>query len=144
MNPHQKNFNKRLIKSPKLYFYDTGLVCYLLGIKSPDELEFHSLRGNIFETHVISELFKTCLNAGRESSLYFWRDSLGHEVDVILEDAEKLFPIEIKSAQTISGSMFDGLAYWSSLNKTSDAMLIYGGNDFYTRNGAAVRPWFFV
>jgi len=144
LNPHQKNFNKRLIKSPKLYFYDTGLVCYLLGIKSPDELEFHSLRGNIFETHVISELFKTCLNAGRESSLYFWRDSLGHEVDVILEDAEKLFPIEIKSAQTISGSMFDGLAYWSSLNKTSDAMLIYGGNDFYTRNGAAVRPWFFV
>lgn len=144
LQPHQKNFNKRLIKSPKLYFYDTGLVCYLLGIRSPDELRLHSQRGNIFETFVVSEFFKCALNAGKEPSLYFWRDTSGHEVDLLLEDGEKLLPIEIKSGQTVSGDMFGGLDYYSKLNDNCSGMLVYGGSDFYTRSGMMVRPWNFI
>jgi len=144
LRPHQRNFNKRLVKSPKLYFYDTGLLCYLLGIRSPEELLLHSARGAIFETYVISELAKACLHAGIEPPLSFWRDSQGHEVDLIVENGEKLFPIEIKSGQTISGSMMDGLYYWKSLSQTAEAMLVYGGDASYTRQGVDVRPWFFV
>ncbi len=144
LQPHQKNFNKRLIKSPKLYFYDSGLVCYLLGIRSSDELQLHSLRGNIFETFVVSEFFKCALNAGKEPPLYFWRDTSGHEVDLLLENGEKLLPVEIKSGQTVSSSMFDGLSYYSKLNDDCPGMLVYGGRDFYTRNGMMVRPWNFI
>ncbi len=144
LQPHHRNFNKRLIRSPKLYFYDTGLVCYLLGIRSTAELEFHSLRGNIFETHVVSGFFKAGMNAGVEPRLYFWRDSSGNEVDLLIEDGERLYPIEIKSAKTVSGSMFSGLSYWSELNGSREAMLITGGDEAYTRNGVAVRPWFLV
>jgi predicted AAA+ superfamily ATPase len=144
LRPHLKNFNKRMVKSPKLYFYDTGLLCYLLGIRSAEELLVHSLRGAIFETYVVSELTKACFNSGIEPPLYFWRDSQGHEIDVIIEDGEKLFPIEIKSGQTVNSSMFKTLNWWRSLTNTQAAMLIYGGDSSYTRNNTDVRPWFFV
>ena len=144
LRPHQRNFNKRLIKSPKLYFYDTGLLCYLLNIRSSEELSLHSMRSSIFETFVVSEMVKTCFNAGIEPPLYFWRDSQGHEVDLLVEHGESLFPIEIKSGQTVSGSMMDSLNYWRQLDGTNDAMLIYGGNSAYTRNGIHVRPWSFA
>lgn len=141
LRPHQKNFNKRLIKSPKLYFYDTGLVCYLLNIRSAESLSLHSQRGAIFETYVISEMIKTCMNAGIEPPLYYWRDSQGHEVDLIVEDGETLFPVEIKSGQTVNGSMFDGLDYWRKLSGVENGMLCYGGNASYIRNGIDVRAW---
>ena len=144
LRPHQRNFNKRLVKSPKLYFYDTGLLCYLLNIRSPEELQLHSARGAIFETFVISEFAKASFNAGIESPLYFWRDSQGHEVDLMIENGEKLFPIEIKSGQTVSSSLMDGLNYWKHLSDTEDAMLIYGGDSSYERSGIMLRPWFFV
>ena len=141
LRPHSRNFNKRLVKTPKLYFYDTGLLCYLLNIRSADDLELHSLRGHIFETYIISELYKSCYNMGVEPPLYYWRDSQGHEVDLIIEDGERLYPIEIKSAQTISTSLFDGLNYWCSLDKTNSGMLIYGGSESLTRNGHRVWSW---
>ena len=141
LKPHLRNFNKRLIKTPKLYFYDTGLLCYLLGIRSAGDLEFHSQRGAIFETWIISEFYKSCFNAGVEPPMYYWRDSQGHEVDLIIEDGEKLFPVEIKSAQTISGNMREGLDYWRNLDKGDNGMLIYGGSENYTRNGIRVRSW---
>jgi len=141
LKPHSRNFNKRLIKTPKLYFYDTGLLCYLLGIRSAENLAFHSQRGAIFETYVISELFKSCFNAGIEPPMYYWRDSQGHEIDLVIEDGEKLFPIEIKSGQTVSGNMFDALDYWRALDKTDAGMLVYGGAENYTRNGIRVRSW---
>ena len=144
LKPHSRNFNKRLIKSPKLYFYDTGLLCYLLGIRSAEDLEIHSLRGAIFETYIISEFHKSCFNAGIEPPLYYWRDSQGHEVDLIIENGERLFPVEIKSGQTVSGSMLDGLNYWRSLDRGDAGMLIYGGAENYTRSGIAVRSWAFV
>ena len=111
LKPHSRNFNKRLIKTPKLYFYDTGLLCYLLGIRSVRNLELHSQRGAIFETYIISELCKSCFNAGAEPPLYYWRDSQGHEVDLLIEDSENLYPVEIKSGQTVSGNMMSGLDY---------------------------------
>ncbi|MDD4538128.1 MAG: ATP-binding protein [Lentisphaeria bacterium] len=144
LQPHHRNFNKRLIKSPKLYFYDTGLLCYLLNIRSAEELEYHSLRGEIFETYVIAEVAKACYNAGIEPPLYYWRDSQGHEVDLLIEHGEQLLPIEIKSAQTLSASMFAGLNYWQKLAGPQEGMLIYGGDRACCWNGIAVRPWFAV
>ena len=141
LRPHQKNYNKRLIKSPKLYFYDTGLVCYLMNIRDAESLTLHSQRGAIFETYIISELVKTCMNAGIEPPLYFWRDSQGHEIDLMVENSEDLFPVEIKSGQTINGSMFDGLNFWRKLSGVEKGMLCYGGNESYDRNGFIVRAW---
>ena len=141
LRPHQRNFNKRLIKSPKLYFYDTGLVCYLLNIRSADALALHSQRGPIFETYIISEMVKTCMNAGLEPPLCYWRDSQGHEVDMLVEDGEALFPIEINAGQTVNGSMFDGLNYWRKLTGCENGMLCYGGGESYNRNGIQVRAW---
>ncbi len=141
LRPHQKNFNKRLIKSPKLYFYDTGLICYLLNIRSAESLALDSRRGPIFETYIVSEMMKTSFNSGIEPPLYYWRDSQGHEVDLVIEDNEDLYPIEIKSGQTVSGSMFEGLHYWQKLSGTTDGALYYGGNESYTRSGISVRAW---
>lgn len=141
LKPHSKNFNKRLIKTPKLYFYDTGLLCYLLNIRSAEDLALHSQRGAIFETYIISELVKSSHNSGIEPPFYFWRDSQGHEVDLLIENGEKLLPIEIKSGQTVASSMFSGLNYWQKLSQCDDGMLIYGGTDSYTRNGIKVRSW---
>ena len=91
------------------------------------------------ETWVISELYKSCFNAGIEPPPYYWRDSHGHEVDLIIEDGEKLYPVEIKSAQTVSGSMMPGLDYWCDLDLSNTGMLIYGGSENYAGNGIQVR-----
>jgi len=144
LRPHMKNFNKRLVKSPKLYFYDTGLLCYLLGIRNAEDLAIHSLRGAIFETYAVSELAKECFNAGIEAPLYYWRDSQGHEIDIVIENGEKLFPVEIKSGQTVASNMFDTLRWWGELTGTKGAVLLYGGGDSYSRQGTKVRPWFYV
>lgn len=141
LRPHQKNFNKRLVKSPKLYFYDAGLVCYLLNIRSPETLALHAQRGAIFETYVVSEMVKTCWNAGIKPPLYYWRDSQGHEVDLLVEDGEALFPIEIKSGQTVNASMFAGLDYWQKLSGSPGGMLCHGGGESYVRNGVSVMAW---
>lgn len=142
--PYQKNFNKRLIKSPKMYFYDSGLLCYLLDIHSPEELSLHSMRGAIFETYIVSELTKAAFNSNIESPLFYWRDSQGYEVDVIIKNGEQLYPIEIKSGQTVSSAMFENLNYWRKLSGTEDAMLIYGGDQYCTRSGISIRPWNFI
>jgi len=141
LKPHSHNFNKRLTKTPKLYFYDTGLLCYLLNIRSANDLQLHSQRGAIFETYIISECFKSCFNAGIEPSLYFWRDSQGHEIDLLIEDGETLLPMEIKSAQTITGGTFEGLNYWRNLSQCQEGMLVYGGDECYRRCGIEVRSW---
>lgn len=141
--PYHSNFNKRIVKSPKLYFYDTGLLCYLLRIRSSDELAIHSARGAVFETFVISELFKNYCNQGREPDVYFWRDSVGHEVDIVIDMGRTQIPIEIKSGQTIVVESFAGLDYWRSLPGQGDCrpMLIYGGAESYFRQHAAVIAW---
>ncbi len=144
--PHHRNFNKRIIKSPKLYFYDTGLLCHLLGIREAAQIPTHPLRGAIFENHVVSETAKAFHHHRRTPPLFFWRDHTGHEIDLIIEEAGELFPVEIKSGQTVSGDMFASLRWWCSLSgqPLESATLVHGGQEHYTRNGVAVRPWFGV
>lgn len=143
LQPHYKNFNKRLVKSPKLFFYDTGLLCYLLNIDSAKLLNTHYLRGGIFESFVISELIKNRLNANKDPSIYFWRDHQGHEIDCIIEEGEKLVPIEIKSSKTINSSFFSSLNYWSELAKecSKKGFLVYAGEQGQNRSQAEVLSW---
>jgi uncharacterized protein len=144
LRPHHANYGKRLMKQPKLYFLDTGLLCYLLGIRRPEDLEIHSMRGAIFESFVVSELHKNYVHRGEPPRLYFWRSSDGHEVDVIVERGEKLVPIEIKSSQTLASDSFQGLHYWLKLAGAQAAApaLVYGGKECYRRAGVTVYPWF--
>ena len=141
--PHYTNFSKRLIKSPKLYFLDTGLLCYLLRIKSPEELPSHAMRGAIFETFVVSELYKAFTHRGELPPLFFWRDRTGHEVDILMDRGSNLLPIEVKSGETVSGGLFDGLKYFCRLGPPASerGVLIYGGQDLYLRENFLVRPW---
>jgi len=146
LSPHHKNFNKRIIKSPKLYFYDTGLVCHLLRIKNPEQARSHPLRGALFENLVAAEIVKTYTHHRLNPPVYFWRDRTGHEIDLLFDDGGKLFPVEIKSGQTISPGMSDSLTWWSSQAGQSleSAALVYGGDEYSSRKGIAVRPWFSI
>lgn len=141
--PHHRNFNKRITKSPKLYFYDTGLVCHLLGIRNSTQLVDHPLRGAIFETYVVSEVAKTYHHHRRSPPLYFWRDRTGHEVDLLIEEADTLYPVEIKSGETIGTTMTGGVRWWCDQAGISPAgaTVIYGGTDSQTRNQVIIRPW---
>jgi uncharacterized protein len=144
LSPHHANFSKRIIKSPKLYFLDTGLLCYLLRIREPEDILIHPLKGAIFETFVLSELYKAFAHRGEDPPLYFWRDRTGHEVDIILDTGKSLIPIEVKSGETTGSSSFDGLRFFVSLGPpaSSSGILIHGGEDFYQREGFLVRPWY--
>ena len=113
--PYHRNFGKRLVKTPKLYFLDTGLLCYLLGIREPQALATHAQRGAIFETLVVSEVLKRRFNAGQPADLYFWRDNLGHEVDLLFEVGDRLQAIEIKSGTTFAGDWPDALRRWNKV-----------------------------
>jgi len=146
LRPHHKNFGKRLIKSPKLYFLDTGLLSYLLGVRTPQELFQRAERGAIFESFVVSELYKNFLHRGEQPRLYFWRDAPGHEVDIVIDTGAELIPVELKSAQTIASDFFDNLKYYQGLtgDEAPPAALVYGGNDAFRRSGVAVYPWFFL
>ncbi|MDM7985894.1 MAG: ATP-binding protein [Smithella sp.] len=141
--PHSVNFSKRLVKMPKLYFYDTGLAAWLLGIRTTEQMVTHPLRGSIFETFIISELIKSKFNKGDKPSFFFWRDSNGNEIDLIVERGTKLQPIEIKSGRTLTHESFAGLEKWQSLagKKAVSPALIYGGNESYTQRGIKVVGW---
>jgi predicted AAA+ superfamily ATPase len=141
--PHHANFNKRLVKTPKLYLLDSGLAAWLLGIKSAQELRAHAQRGALFETWVVSELIKHRNHAARPLDLYFWRDRTGNEVDVLVERGTKLLPVEIKSGATLNADFFSGLARWRAFAgpKAGPASLVYGGDAALERSGARVVPW---
>lgn len=142
--PHHQNFNKRLVKTPKLYFLDTGLATWLLGIQNHEQLTTHAQRGALFETWVIGELLKARYNAGETSNLYFWRDRSGHEVDLLIDHGTHLSPLEIKSGQTINKDYFKGLEFWKNLagETAGKAWLVYGGDTRQTRSYATILPWY--
>ena len=127
LKSHHKNFNKTIVKRPKIYFYDVGLVCSLLGIKKISHLENNPFRGAIFETMVVSELIKQYTNKGIAPPLYYWRDKTGHEIDIIIDDYDSLVPIEIKTGQTITSNWFKNLTYWTRLSKEENAYVLYAG-----------------
>ncbi len=143
LQPHHKNFSKRLIKSPKLYFYDPGLASHLLGIDSPEVLNQHYLRGGLFETMVLSNLLKHRLNAGKNPNIYFWRDKTGIEIDCLIEEGDSLIPIEMKSAQTIHSDFFTSLAHFSKLANISPSAgyVIYGGQEEQKRQNGHIVSW---
>lgn len=142
LKPHHKNFNKTIVKRPKVYFYDMALVCSLLRIKTVELMTNHPLRGAIFENMVITEMVKKCLNAGEEVNLSFWRDKTGREVDVIVDEGLNLLPIEIKSGQTVQSDYFKNIDYWNQLSGEERAVVLYGGDQTQRRsNGTQVMNW---
>ncbi len=143
LRPHHRNFNKRLVKAPKLYFCDAGLAAWLTGVRDPDQLAFHPQRGPLFETLVVSEFLKGCFNRGAPSNLSFWRDSKGQEIDLLLEDGEAATPVEIKSGQTIQPESMEGIRRWAALSGASDrpAYLMYGGDREFASGPIRIVPW---
>ncbi len=144
LKPDHCNYSKRLVKAPKLYFYDTGLACSLLEIKTPAQMNTHYLRGNLFENMVISDFMKNDYNKGIiEPSVSFWRDSAGNEVDLLHRDGNKEDAYEIKSAETFNESFLKGLKYWSKLSgaEASDLHVIYGGRTPMMRSDASVETF---
>ncbi len=143
LRPHHRNYGKRLVKTPKLYFLDSGLAAWLLGIRDAQTLETHAARGALFETWVVSELYKQRLNAGQPLDLYFWRDSVGNEVDLILETAQGLQPLEIKSGSTYAKDWVQGVRKWQALAGADslEPALVYGGTESFAREGLKVWGW---
>ena len=141
--PYYDNFRKRVIKSPKLYFYDTGLVCHLLGINEPGQLETHPLRGAIFENWVFTELAKTSANQGLLTRFYFWRTHGGQEVDFIIEGAGDITGMEVKAGMTArpgaAQSLLNALENWGGEN--TNAVVLFGGDEGYTSRGCRFVPW---
>ncbi|BDQ13255.1 ATP-binding protein [Sediminibacterium sp. TEGAF015] len=127
LQPWFNNANKRLIKSPKLYFYDTGLLCYLLGIQNKTQLRKHPQYGAIFENWIISEIQKNRINEGDTKPMYFYRDSTGNEVDLLVHKNNELFAVEIKSSTKVDSSMLKGLNHWNKYHPDANTLLIYGG-----------------
>lgn len=142
--PHYQNFNKRLVKTPKLYFHDTGLAAWLLGIESAVQIASHPLRGALFETWVVADYLKKRLNTARPSNLSFWRDRSGHEVDLLVEQGGHLEAIEIKSGATPGKDASRGLDQWRELAGTQagQSILVYGGNEEQTRTHYQLIPWY--
>ncbi len=142
LKPHFKNFNKTIVKRPKVYFYDTALVCYLLGIRNVLQLKTYPLRGYIFEGMVVTELIKKRTNAGLPINIYYWRDKTGHEIDVIIDNASKLLPIEIKSGKTLNSEFFKNIEYWTKLSGAEKSVLLYAGDQSQKRTtGKEVLNW---
>ena len=129
LRPHHENFNKQVIKSPKLYFYDTGLLCSLLGITSEAALKKSNHYGALFENFIVTEIRKNRLNKEQAGEMSFFRDNSGNEVDLILEKNETLLPIEIKSSKKPDRGAIKGLQWWQKVFRQSGGALIYGGND---------------
>jgi hypothetical protein len=139
LKPYYHNYNKRIIKSPKLYFLDVGIAAHLLGIESAAQIPSHPLRGALFETFIISEFLKARYNLGKPDNLFYFRDQTGNEVDVILETGSGPIPIEIKSAQTVSPHFFHGLEYFKKMERhCPDAFLIMGSHIEQKRTGVAI------
>lgn len=138
LQPYYQNFSKRIVKTPKVYFYDTGLAAYLLGIRSVDDLTVHFARGPLFENLVMNELTKNWLNRGIRPPFYFWSDQSSHEVDLLIDRGTRLTAVEIKSGRTIQPDFFRGLQFFQSLAPTAEAALIYGGDIPQQRTGVKV------
>ena len=147
VRPHFANFGKRLTKSAKLYVTDVGLACALLGIETASQVQNHPLRGALFETMVVNEFLKNRCNAGTRAPLYFWRDNIGTEVDLILERGNELAAVEIKSGITVASDAFSNLKKWQKYAQERGNFsaiypgLVYGGSTRYTREGVDVMPW---
>ena len=143
--PFHSNLRKRLVKMPKLHFYDTGLVCWLLGIRTPEQLRSHPLRGPIFETWTISEIKKRRSNMGKTGGLSFYRDRNGVEVDLVIEQPSHITLVDAKSTATASSSLFRGVRrvrqHLTELPSACNIVITYGGDQFQQRADGNIVPW---
>ena len=143
LRPHFNNYNKRMVKAPKLYFIDTGIAAWLMGIRTEEQMTFHAQRGALFENLVVTEFLKSRFNEGRQADIYFWRDSKGLEIDLLLEDGGNLTPVEIKSGQTVAPDFMTSLRKWCELSGIPDrpALLVYGGTSSFANGNISIVPW---
>ena len=141
--PYHKNFNKRIIKTPKLYFYDTGLLAHLLKIQHPEQITTDPLKGAIFENMVIADYIKQMQHQSDLSDIWFWRDSSGNEVDLIIDHGVEKTIVEIKATKTIMSNLLDGLVKYEAISdeKVCRKILVYGGDQVQSRTLADVVPW---
>lgn len=153
--PHHVNFGKQLTKSPKLYFFDTGLAAWLAGVRSAQELAISSWRGPLFETWAVAEVLKVSHHLRLDARLFFWRDKLGSEVDLLIERGQQVQTVEFKAGQTVAGDWFGALRKYEVLRAEGAfasgspgqlapaprPMLVYGGSDSQTREVADICPW---
>ena len=143
LKPDHNNYAKRLVKTPKLYFYDTGLACSLLDIRTPGQVSTHFLRGGLFENLVINEFIKASYHQGQEPELTFWRDSTGNEIDLLQYTGGMPHAYEIKSGATFSPDFFKGIAKWAKLSGTPAdcCTAIYTGNQNLKTRQGNVKSW---
>ena len=143
LQPLHENFSKRIVKTSKLYFYDTGLLCYLLKINNPNQIRTHAIKGSLFENMMVAEFVKRMYHKNIIQDIWFWRDAAGHEVDLIVQDDLTLSLIEFKSTQTIMSDLFKGLQYFENLSKNDSLTktLVYTGTDSQKRAGVKVISW---
>mgnify|MGYP001076582411 FL=1 len=143
LQPYHRNFNKRLIKSPKLYFYDTGVACSLLGIREQEQVNLHYMKGSLFENLILNEFIKRSFNRGENRQPYYWQDNHGKEIDCLLVNGEKVTAIEIKSGKTISISYFENLNYWRSLAALPENQeyVVYGGDQSMQTSAGTLISW---
>lgn len=141
--PYYRNYNKRILKTPKLYFYDTGLACALLGIRSADQLQQHFAFGALFENFIIVELMKRQLHQNIQPDFYYWKDNTGNEIDLLVPKGNDFYTLEIKSATRISTDFFRNLDYFQKLTKGGKDLsyLVYAGNEIQERSNVHVRGW---
>lgn len=143
LQPYHRNFNKRLVKTPKLYFYDTGVACSLLGIRDSAQVQLHYMKGALFENLILNEFIKRDLNRGENRQPYFWQDNHGKEIDCLLENGAAITPVEIKSGKTLSTSYFDNLKYWRPLASLpqDQGYVVYGGDQSMQTGSGALISW---
>jgi hypothetical protein len=143
LQPYHRNFNKRLIKSPKLYFYDTGVACSLLGIREQEQVNLHYMKGSLFENLILNEFIKRSFNRGENRQPYYWQDNHGKEIDCLLVNGERVTAVEIKSGKTMSTSYFENLKYWQSLAALPENQeyVVYGGEQSMQTSVGTLISW---
>ena len=143
LRPYHKNFNKRIVKSAKLYFYDTGLACALLNLRNTDDLNQHFAKGALFENFIINEIIKNQLNRNIPTKNYFWNAAGAYEIDLLIDQGPQLVPIEIKSSRTINSHFFAAFTYFQPISGAlpENSYLIYGGSENQSRSIAKVLSW---
>lgn len=143
LQPYHRNFSKRLVKSPKLYFYDTGVACSLLGVRAASQVNLHYLKGALFENLIVNEFVKRNFHRGDSRQPYFWQDNNGREIDCLLADGEQVVPVEIKAGKTLSMNYFDNLKQWRSLAGLPDdqGYVVYGGDQSLQTSVGHLISW---
>lgn len=143
LQPYYRNFNKRLVKSAKLYFHDTGVACSLLGIRDENQVGLHYMKGALFENMIIGEFIKRAFHRGEHRQPYFWQDNHGREIDCLLVNGDRITPVEIKSGKTMSTSYFDNLRFWWPLAGLADdqGVVVYGGDQSLLTSAGALVSW---